>query len=523
MLSQAITDIPTIRDHGRANAVLVGLALAYLLLEWVPGFVGPYGYFIDEFYYVACSNHLALGYVDHPPLSILLLRLIRAGLGDSLPALRLIPSLLGGATVLATGLLARRLGANVFGQAIAAGAVMVGSIYQITFGYYSMNALSILLWTLCFWILVEIERRNEPRLWLVFGALAGLALENKHTFVLLLLGLAIGMALTRARRHWGDRWLWFGCAVALALFLPNLLWQAGHDWPSLEFYRNADVYKNVPTPPLEVLKQQVLFMNPSALPIWLAGLVFFLVTVRGRPFRHLGWIYVVLLLLMLLGQKSRPDRIADAYTSLFAGGGVLLGELSQRPRLRWLRLALPATLVAFGAALTPLALPLLPPQTTSNYAAALRIVPQIEKGEGKRSELPQWLADRFGWEELVNDVEAVAREIDPAERDRAVILAPSYGQAGAIELLGRGRDLPPVYATQNSCFHWGPPADPVDVAIVVGPVDEEEVRQLFNDVELAGVHDCEWCMPWRDEVPIWLARGQRVLFRDAWPQMKHYE
>lgn len=507
----------------RANAVLLTLALLYFLIEWLPGIIGQYGYFIDEFYYVACSNHLAFGYVDHPPLSIFLLRLIRGVIGDSLPALRLVPSLAGAATIFIIGLTARRLGAGLFGQALASLAAMVGSVYHVILSYYSMNALGLLIWAVGFLILVEIERRDEPRLWLVFGVLAGLGLENKHTFALLLAGLAVGLVVTRARRHLANRWLWTGLAITVILALPNIAWQAAQGWPSIEFYRNADVYKNVPTPPLEVLTQQVLFMNPVAFPVWLGGLIFFLLTRRGRRFRHLGVAYVVLLILMVIGQKSRPDRIAGAYTILFAGGGVYLGEALSRKRLRWLRWVLPILLVLSGAALAPVGLPVLPPAATARYAASLGIVPQIERGEAKHSPLPQWHADRMGWEQLVDDVAAVVELLDAGERDRTVILAPSYGEAGAIELLGRGRDLPPVYGFQNSNFHWGPPPDTLDVAIILGPFSEQGVRHYFGEVELARIHDCDWCMPWRDDMPIWLARKPRMLFRDLWPELKHYE
>lgn len=512
----------TSREMRRANAVLLTLALVYFLLEWIPSFIGMYGYFIDELYYVACSQRLAFGYVDHPPLSILLLRMVRAGMGDSLPALRLVPSLAGAATVLVTGLLARRLGAGVFGQALAAGAAMVGSIYHVMFSFYSMNSLSLLMWVACFGILVEIERRNDPRLWIAFGAAAGLALENKHTFVLMGLGLAVGLLLTPARRHLRSRWLWLGLGTAILLLLPNLLWQQAQGWPSLEFYRNADLYKNVPTPPLEILKQQVLFMNPAALPVWLAGAVFLLATRRGRPFRHLGWAFVALLALMLVAQKSRPDRIAGVYTILFASGGVLIEELSRHRRGRWVRYALPAVLLLLGAALAPIGLPLLPPAITASYAGTLGIVPQIERGEGKRSELPQWLADRFGWKEFVDDVEAVVNTLDPGERRRAMILVPAYGQFGAVELLGRGRDLPPVYAAQNSTFHWGPPSDTAEVAVVAG-FGEELLGRIFREVEPARVHDCTWCMSWRDGMSIWLARGPKASWQEIWPHFKHYE
>lgn len=514
------------RERGsdrKANLVLTGLASLYFVLAYVPGIRGPYGYFIDEFYYVACAGHLAPGYVDHPPLSILLLRVLSATIGDSLPALRVVPALAGAVTVALIGLIARRLGADWRGQALAAGAAMVGTVYHVTFSYYSMNAFSMLLWTACFWVLVEIERRDEPRLWLLFGAMTGLALQNKHTFILLPLGLVVGMLLTKGRRHLASRWFWLGCAIAAALMLPNLAWQASNGWPSIEFYRNADLYKNIPTPPLMVLAYQLLATNPVAAPVWIAGLCFFLVSGRGRQLRHLGWIYLVLLGLMLIARKSRPDRIAEAYTVLFAGGGALLPVVWERARLRWLRWAVPAMLVIGGVALAPLGLTLLPPQLAARFAAGLGVVPQIEKGEGKRTELPQWMADRLGWEQFVDDVEAAARGMDPAERGRAVILVPSYGQAGALHLLGRGRGLPPVYGTQNSYAHWGPPPDSADVAIVTGPFSAETVSRLFNDVTLVRVHRCEWCMRWRDDAPIWLAREPKVSLRAAWPLLRHYE
>lgn len=95
-------------------------------------------------------------------------------------------------------------------------------------------------------------------------------------------------------------------------------------------------------------------------------------------------------------------------------------------------------------------------------------MPQVERGPGKRSELPQWLADRLGWEQLVDEVAAVRERLTPEERSHVVYFTPSYGQTGALEWLGRDRGLRPVYGTHNNWILWGPPRDPVDVAIVLG-------------------------------------------------------
>jgi 4-amino-4-deoxy-L-arabinose transferase-like glycosyltransferase len=506
----------------KLSPLIFGLAAIYFLLEWIPPTLGDYGYFIDEFYYLACADHLRLGYVDHPPLSIFLLWLVRGILGDSLLALRLVPALAGSLSLMVVGNIARRLGANSFGQVLAAGAMMIGLVYQVMFSYFSMNALSILLWAVGFSILVRIERENEPRWWLAFGIVAGLGLLNKHTFILFPIGLFVAMLLTPARRHLASRWLWLGCMIALLLVLPNLIWQMINGWPSIEFYRNADLYKNVLTPPLHVLLYQILAVNPGALVVWVAGLFFLLVSKRGQPVRHLGWIYIVLLSLMIISQNSRPDRIGGAYIILLASGGTFLSTLCAGSSLVWLRWAMSSILVITGLALVPLALPLLSVNATATYAATMGIVPQIEQSEAAKPQLPLWIGYRIGWELFVDDIEAVASEIDPAELQKTVILVPTYGQAGAIELLGRGRELPPVFATQNNYFHWGPPPDSTDVAIIAG-FSEETVRWLFGEADVVRIHDCNYCISWRDDLPIWIARNPKSLLKDVWSQLRHYE
>ena len=84
-----------------------------------------YGVFRDEFYYLACADHLALGYVDHPPLSIAVLAGVRALLGDGLLAIRLVPALLDGVLVVLAARLARELGGRSAAQSLAAAAAAI--------------------------------------------------------------------------------------------------------------------------------------------------------------------------------------------------------------------------------------------------------------------------------------------------------------------------------------------------------------------------------------------------------------
>jgi hypothetical protein len=286
---------------------------------------------------------------------------------------------------------------------------------------------------------------------------------------------------------------------------------------------SAVLYKNIPTPPLAGLASQVLFMNPLALPLWLAGLVFLFVSPAVRPYRFLAWSYLLLLALVLASRVSRADRIAGIYPVLLAAGAVATERAAARAGWCWLRGAAVALIVTGAVALAPLGLPVLPPDALARYMAALGVVPQIEKGAMKRAELPQWFADRFGWPELVDQVTQVYQGLPEAERARAIVIVPSYGQAAALELLGRG--LPPVFSGHNTYFLWGreqaPRVNPL-VAITLG-ARRETLGPMFAEVEEVGVHRCGYCTRWRDGMPIHVGRGPRVRLAEVWPRFKHFE
>ncbi len=90
------------------------LAAGHLLLHLLTN--GSYGMFRDEFYYLACADHPAWGYVDHPPLSIALLIVNRAIVGDSVEAIRILPGLLGVILLFTSAAIARELGGGRFAQ-----------------------------------------------------------------------------------------------------------------------------------------------------------------------------------------------------------------------------------------------------------------------------------------------------------------------------------------------------------------------------------------------------------------------
>ncbi|HLE82836.1 MAG TPA: glycosyltransferase family 39 protein, partial [Thermoanaerobaculia bacterium] len=303
--------------------IALALAAAKLAVHLLPVGAFGYGFFVDELYYLAASEHLAWGFVDMPPLVPALTALVRATLGESLLAVRLLPAVAGAALVVLTAWLARRLGAGRWAQALAALAVLVAPIRLAVDSFHSMNALEPLFWMGCAAVLIRLLDGGNPRWWLVFGALAGVGLLNKHSMAFFGAAVVVALAATpEGRRAFRERWLWLGGLLALAIFLPNLVWMASHGFPHLEMLANirADG-RNVALSPVAFLAQQALAHHPLALPLWLVGLGWFLFGNEGRRYRVLGIVFLVVIAEMLL-TGGRIYYPAPVYPMMLAGGAV---------------------------------------------------------------------------------------------------------------------------------------------------------------------------------------------------------
>jgi len=499
------------------TALLLYLALAKLLVHlW---FSSGYGYFRDEFYYLACGEHLDWGYVDQPPLTPLLALLTRQFLGDSLLALRFLPAVAGALLVLLTGLMARELGGGRFAQCLAATAVIVAPVYLGIDTIFTVNAFDHLFWALGAYIVILILKRQDPKLWLWFGLIAGIGLENKISMLFFGFGLVVALLLTPARKYFLSKWLWLGGLIAFAVFLPYVIWQLHYDWPMLELLERGRLYKNYPLSPLEFLWGQFLEMHPFNLPIWLAGLYFYLVSKPGKPYRLLGWTYVAILVVFLL-LKAKAYYLAPAYPMLLASGALVIETFIRERQWNWLKPATVGLLAAGGAITAPFAMPVLPVETYIKYQDFLGIqAPKTEKH--KFGKLPQGYADMFGWENMVATVAKVYNSLPPEDRAKCAIFAGNYGEAGAIDFFGKKYGLPKAISGHNNYWLWGPGNHTGEIVITVGP-RLEDVKKTFDQVELGATVVSEYAMPYESNLPVFICRKPKMSLKELWPRVKSY-
>jgi hypothetical protein len=479
-----------------------------------------YGYFGDELYHLACGEHLDWGYVDQPPLIALIAWLVRHTLGESLLAIRFLPALGGAALTMLAGLTARELGARAFGMALAALSTATICVLFVMQYLFTMNAFEPLFWLGCAYVLVRIIKTGNQKLWLVFGALAGLGLQNKYSMGILGAGLVLGLLLTPQRRMLAQKWIYIGGMVAALIFLPNVIWNVQHGWPFFELMRNIrESGRDVVLDPLAFLGRQILLIGPMHFPVWLAGTIYLLVAEKARPFRALGWAFVSTLAFFILS-KGKDYYVAPAFPVALSGGAVAIELWTARAGWRWLRVAVPALILIVTISLLPIVLPVLSVESLVVYLDKLPFeVPASEVGH-RYAKLPHHYAWQFGWTELVEATARVYHNLPPAERAKAGILGNNFGQSGAIDLLGAKYGLPKSIGVHQSYWLWGPRDYTGEVLLVLGD-SPEDLQRWCESVEVGADLRPAYARP-RERWTVLICRGLKGHPRDIWPQIKNW-
>lgn len=496
-------------------------ALGKLLLHLITNLFGGYGYFRDELYYLACSNHLAAGYVDHPPFSIYVLKLSTLLFGDSLFAIRIVPALCGAITVFITGLITKELGGKSYAQFLSC----LCSFSLITLamnGYYSMNSLDILCWAIATYLIVRIVATDQPILWIWLGIVLGLGLLNKIGVSFLGVGLLVGLLVTPQRKWLTTLWPYLAAGIALLIFMPYVFWNINNDFAHLEFIHNASAGKYSSLNQARFVTDQILINNPVAIIVWASGLVALVGLKALRPFKILLFLYLVPLAIFLFNGTSKAEYLAPAYVVLWTAGGIALDYITSATRLKTLlRTVLPILIVASGLFALPMVLPILPVETFIAYSNAIEIKP--ESTENKTlAELPQFYADMFGWEEKTNAVAEVFYGLPKEDQKICSIFSYNYGRCGAIDLFGKQKGLPPSIGLHNNYWIWGPGDATGEVMIILGG-STEDLKTRFETVEKKAIVHSAYCMPYENDVPVFVCRNLKYSINEFWPQLKNYD
>lgn len=472
-----------LEDEPPIPALVRWLALLVLAGHIAVNIFTVYGFHRDELLYIAMGEHLHLWRMDFPPFLALTSRVTRAILGSSLTAIRFAPAVAAALLVLLAGKAARRMGGGAFAQGAAALAVAASPLFMRAGTLFQPVILDQLWWTLALYCLIRLgtdekpRRGEQPAWWIRLGIVAGLGLLTK--FSILFLGAAVlgAIIISPRRRALLTRWPWVTLLVALVIGSPSLVGQIRLGWPVLGQLHDLQSVQLERVTRGAYLAGQ-LFFGPAVL-MGLLGAAWLIVADRARPFRVAGW-SAVLAFALLFVLHGKPYYIGPIYPVLFAAGAVALEQVRSRrgPLLRALAVAL---IVIYGIVSLPLGVPILPPARMVRYAAVMTPKRVLTTNTGTALSLPQDYADMLGWDSLAAVTARVYRALPDSTRSQTVLLAANYGEAGALDLLGRRLGLPSVVSTAGSYWFFGPGRLPGNVAIAVGYM-AHELQPFFRRV-----------------------------------------
>lgn len=479
-----------------------------------------YGLLPDELYFIVCGRHLAWGYVDQGPMVALQARLAESIFGLWVPGVRIFSALAGAVQVGLTGLLAWTLDGRRAAQALAMMAVLTAPQYLKISSYLSMNSFESMFWMGCVLTLMLMVRGASPRYWLIFGTLAGLGLLNKPSMGFFLVAICVALLIPGERRIFYSRWMLAGIAVMLLLVAPFIHWQAQNSWAMLEFLHGAEGHVRVGL--LHFILLQLRTLNPVNALIWIAGLIWLLLSKLARQWRWIGWMYLIFLAIMI-AMKAKEYYADPVYPVLFAAGGVAWQYAFARTQ-RWQRrgrVAFPVmngVLIFCGLVLLPMSFPLMRPTVLSRYYYTIST---FRPYDGP-SKLPDFYGDRLGWQEFANDITRIYNSLPPQDQAKVGIITRYYEQASVINVLGAKYGLPLAISGHNNYWIWGPHGYTEEVMIVLSADSPEQMRKEWYSVQIVGGIRNPYAPPYVSYDHIYLVRGRARPYAADWNIFKLY-
>ncbi len=436
----------------------------------------------DEFLYYQQGQHLALGYLENPPL-LSYLGQISSWFGDHAAWIKIWPCLFGAATLVVTCLVAAELGGGLFAQFIAGLGIITGAFMRVHF-LYQPNILDIFFWTLALYFLLLYVTRQQDKY--LYGIAISLAFGwwSKYSVLFIAAAIILGILLSPHRKLLLKRKAWAAGLIALLLILPNVLWQYTHNWPLVHHMNELKETQLRYLNKADFIKEQFLLLFP-VLFVWITGLIWL---IRKKQYQIFGLIYLLVIALLMFG-SGKGYYALGVYPLLLAAGGAAMERWSAGRQ--WLRYSITALIIALSIPLIPMLLPVWKPDKLAGFYQKMGMekIGLLKWEDQQNHPLPQDFADMLGWRELAEKTEsAFIKSLPDDVRDNTIIYCRHYGQAGSLKFYGRSSSFRERVFTDNGSFLlWIPGRLDFKHILFVGrrfPDKDDEVFQHFRSYTL---------------------------------------
>jgi len=465
-----------------------------------------YGFFRDELYYISIGDQFNLSNLDMLPLSPLYLKFFTLVFGYSIKTVHLASSLLGAVSLLLTCLITKELGGGKY-AVLLSGIFILFSGFTIFGSLFSYDSIDFLVIVTVLFLVIKIFKTNNQRLWLYVGLILGLGLMNKLTTLFFGFAIFTSLLLVPQRILFKTKWIWISGIIALLFLVPYLIWQSQNDWYFLEFASNyAGGLSYLASFP-EFIWNQILPNNILSLPVWLTGLYLLLFSSGWKKYRFFGIMYLFLFLLFYnIGAKFY--FLIPMYTILLSVGSIKLEEKFNNSKP--IKIAIPIFYIALSLPFLPMQVPLLPVNNFVNYAEVLGVDAGVKFENNKLNQLPQHFADRFGWEELVQEISKEYKNIPVGNKVEPGILTNNWGVASAVHFYKDKYNLPEPTSNAGWYYFETIRNNTLGNTYICIGYSEAALHYLFKSVIKKRTFSHPYCMPHENNRPIFLCSDPKM-------------
>lgn len=500
------------QEHKTNNLILFLMALGAVIFHIALN--GQYGFHRDELDFIMNARQLAWGYVSYPPLTPFFARIGLELFGESLRGLRVLPSIAQGIVMILAAWMARDMGGKRNAQILTAFMVFIAPISLFGGTVIMYFAFDYLWWVLVAFFMVRLLATDNPRYWLGIGAGIGLGMMTKYTMGFFVAGLVVAVLVTPARKYLKSKWLYLGAALALLIFLPNLIWQAQHDFIAFD-YLSAIHARDVDWGRADEFLPEQLYLttNPLSLPLWTVGLSLCLFSASMKRFRTLGWMFIVTFVLFFINQ-GRGYYTGPAYVMLLAAGCVWFENWFERlgGKKRQIGFGLLWTTQVIGSLIGVI---LMKPIGAVNSAL----------WDFRSDVSGDLFVEMVGWQDLTKQVAEIYQSIPESEKPNTVILAGNYGEAGALDLYGDEYGLPRIISGGNSYWYRGYGEPEPETVIVVG-FEGGYARHFFKSCQFSDTVENSYDVKNEEtsyHTGLYVCRDPRRPWSEMWQEMQWYQ
>ncbi|SEP23337.1 Dolichyl-phosphate-mannose-protein mannosyltransferase [Flavobacterium sp. CF108] len=400
--------------------ILIGFIILKFVLQYV--LISPeYDLQRDEYLHLDQAHHLAWGYLSVPPVTSWFSYIILL-LGNSVFWVKFFPALFGALTLLIVWKTIEFLKGNLYALVLGALCILFSALLRINM-LYQPNSFDVLCWTLFYYILIQYVTAEKSK-WLYIGAVVfAFGFLNKYNILFLLIGLLPAIILSKQRKIFAEKKLYFALILGLLLILPNLLWQYNNHFPIVYHMKELAETQLVNVDRADFAKEQILFFIGGFFVI----ISSFYALLFYKPFEKYKFFFasIIFTLIVFLYFKAKAYYAIGLYPIYIAFGSVFLADVLQNGWKRFLKPVFIALPLLFFIPMYYLAFP--------NKSPEKIVAEKLETHrweDGKEHNLSQDFADMLGWKELAHKTDSVYTLFPKTEN--TLVLCDNYGQAGAI-------------------------------------------------------------------------------------------